>query len=96
MPMPAAGEVTIKVSWAGVNFIDVYMRNGAYGESRTYPSQLPLTLGMEGAGTVEAIGGEGATDLTVGQPVAWCLALGSYAQCSMPKRFGGGHKTCFP
>ena len=37
-------------------------------------------LGMEGAGTVEAIGGEGVTDLTVGQPVVWCLALGSYAQ----------------
>jgi NADPH:quinone reductase len=79
MPRPAVGEVTIKLSWSGVNFIDVYMRNGTYAQSCTYPSQLPMTLGMEGARTVEAVG-EGVTDLTVGQPVAYCLARGSYAQ----------------
>jgi NADPH2:quinone reductase len=79
MPKPAADEIIIKVSWAGVNFIDVSMRTGAYGQSRTYPSQLPMTLGMEGAGTVEAVG-EGVTDVAVGQPVAYCLARGSYAQ----------------
>jgi NADPH:quinone reductase len=79
LPKPAAGEVTVKLRWAGVNFIDVYMRNGAYGQSRTYPSQLPMTLGMEGAGTVQALG-EGVTDLTVGQSVAYCLARGTYAQ----------------
>ena len=79
MPLPAAGEVTVKLSWAGVNFIDIYMRDGTYAQSATYPSQLPLTLGMEGAGTVEAVG-KGVTDLTVGQPVAYCLARGSYAQ----------------
>ena len=79
MPQPGAGDVTIKLSWAGVNYIDVYMRIGTYSQSCTYPSQLPMTLVMEGAGTIEVVG-EGAIDLTVGQSVAYCLSRGSYAQ----------------
>lgn len=40
IPRPAAGEITIKLSWAGINFLDAYMRNGAYAPSGTYRSQL--------------------------------------------------------
>lgn len=78
MPLPGRGEVRVKVAVAGVNYIDVYMRTGAYARSHTYPTPLPFVPGMEGAGTVEALG-EGVRDIGVGDRVAWCLARGSYA-----------------
>ena len=55
-PGPAAGEVTVRLAYAGVNFIDIYMRNGTYARSHTYQTPLPMTIGMEGAGTVTALG----------------------------------------
>ena len=79
MPAPGPGEVRVRVEVAGVNYIDVYMRNGAYAKSETYRTPLPMTLGMEGGGTVDALG-EGVRGLAPGERVAYCLSRGSYAQ----------------
>lgn len=70
LPDPAEGEVQVEVAAAGVNFIDVYKRQGIY------PVPTPFVLGEEGAGTVTAVG-PGVTDLSVGDRVAWCQATGS-------------------
>jgi NADPH2:quinone reductase len=78
-PVPAAGEVTVRLAYAGVNFMDIYMRNGTYARSHTYQTPLPMTIGMEGAGTVTALG-EGVTEHAVGDRVGFCLVRGSYAQ----------------
>ncbi|HXR55272.1 MAG TPA: quinone oxidoreductase [Casimicrobiaceae bacterium] len=79
LPAPQAGEVRVRVAFAGVNYIDVYMRNGTYARSATYRTPLPMVLGMEGAGTVDAVGRD-VRDLAVGQRVAWCIVRGAYAQ----------------
>ena len=78
-PKPAAGEALVKLEYAGINFIDVYMRSGHYARSHTYQTPLPMTIGMEGGGTVAALG-DGVTDLNVGNRVAYCIVRGSYAQ----------------
>jgi NADPH2:quinone reductase len=78
MPAPAAGQLRVRVACAGVNYMDVYMRNGAYARSQTYATPLPMVLGMEGAGTVDAIGAE-VEGFAIGQRVAWCIVRGSYA-----------------
>ena len=78
-PVPAAGEALVALEYAGVNFIDVYMRSGHYARSRTYQTALPMTIGMEGGGTVAALG-EGVTEVAVGDRVAYCIVRGSYAQ----------------
>ncbi len=78
-PEPAAGEVLVKLEFAGLNFIDVYMRSGHYARSQTYKTPLPMTLGMEGAGTVVETGADVA-DFKVGDRVAYCIVRGSYAQ----------------
>ena len=78
-PEPGAGEVRVKLTLAGLNFIDIYMRSGAYKKSDTYKTPLPMVLGMEGAGTVDALG-EGVEGLASGQRVAWCIHRGSYAE----------------
>jgi NADPH2:quinone reductase len=70
---PLAGQVRVRVEAAGVNFIDTYLRAGAY------PRQPPFVLGLEGAGTIEAVG-EGVADLKPGQRVAWAQVASSYAQ----------------
>jgi len=70
-PQPGPKQVRVRVEAAGVNFIDVYHRTGLY------PQPLPATLGLEGAGTVEATGAGSA--LRVGQRVAWSRVPGSYA-----------------
>ena len=72
-PTPAAGQVVVEVAAAGLNFIDTYQRSGLY------PVALPYTLGLEGAGTVVAVG-EGVSSLAVGNRVAWPAATGSYAE----------------
>lgn len=73
LPEPGAGEVQVKLAAAGVNFIDVYHRTGLY------PNPLPLGLGMEGAGTVEAVG-PGVTEFKPGDPVAFSNQPGAYAE----------------
>jgi NADPH:quinone reductase len=71
-PGPRPGQVSVRVAAAGVNYIDTYHRTGAY------QLPLPFTPGLEGAGTVAAIG-EGVDGLTPGDRVAWAQAPGSYA-----------------
>lgn len=78
-PDIGAGEALVRVEIAGVNFIDVYMRNGLYGRSNTYAQSLPLGLGMEGYGIVEAVG-DGVENVSPGDRVAWCIERGSYAE----------------
>ncbi len=78
LPVPGPGEVRVRVGFAGVNFMDIHTRQGKYRASRTYGIRAPLTLGMEGAGIIDAIGA-GVSGLRPGQRVAWCLAWGSYA-----------------
>ncbi|ADU47576.1 quinone oxidoreductase family protein [Intrasporangium calvum] len=70
VPDPGPGEVQVRVAAAGVNFIDVYRRQGIY------PGQPPFVLGDEGAGTVTAVG-EGVTAFAVGDRVGWAQANGS-------------------
>ena len=72
-PVPGAGHILVTNEFAGVNFIDTYQRSGRY------PLPLPATLGMEGAGTVSALG-DGVTGFAVGDRVAWASAQGSYAE----------------
>jgi NADPH2:quinone reductase len=72
-PQPGAGEVLVKIEAIGVNFIDVYFRNGTYKAPET-----PVKLGNEGAGTVAAAGA--GVNLPVGQRVAYAMARGSYAE----------------
>ena len=71
---PAAGEVVIEHEAIGVNFIDIYIRTGAY----PWPVDKDLILGSEGAGTVTAVG-EGVTHLAVGNRVGYTLPNGAYA-----------------
>jgi NADPH2:quinone reductase len=78
-PKAGKGEVVVKVAYAGINFIDVYMRNGSYARSHTYKTPLPMILGMEGAGTVAELGEE-VKEFQLGDRVAYCLSRGSYAE----------------
>lgn len=78
-PEPGKGEILVKTAYAGVNFIDVYMRNGSYIRSHTYKTPLPMIIGMEGAGTVAEVG-EGVEGFSRNELVAYCLARGSYAE----------------
>ena len=71
---PGPGEIRIRHQACGLNFIDVYQRTGLYA------NPLPLTLGMEGAGIVEAVG-EGVKHLQVGDRAAYASQPpGSYSQ----------------
>jgi NADPH:quinone reductase len=72
-PQPGAGEVLVKLEAIGVNFIDVYFRNGTYKTPES-----PVKLGSEGAGIVAAVGA--GVSLPVGQRVAYAMARGSYAE----------------
>jgi NADPH:quinone reductase len=78
---PAAGEIRIRHQAVGLNFIDVYQRTGLY------QLPLPATLGMEGAGIVEAVG-EGVTHLKAGDRAAYAShPPGSYSEVRvMPAR----------
>jgi NADPH2:quinone reductase len=71
-PTPDEGQVLVRIEAAGVNFIDVYQRSGLY------KGPLPLPVGLEGAGVVEAAG-RGVTTARVGDRVAWTGIPGSYA-----------------
>jgi NADPH:quinone reductase len=71
-PRPGPGQALVRLDAAGVNFIDVYQRTGLY------KGALPLSLGLEGAGVVEAVG-DGVTTLRPGDRVAWTGVPGSYA-----------------
>ena len=79
IPEPGPGEVRVRVELAGINFIDVYMRAGDYRKSDTYKTPLPMVLGMEGAGVVDALG-DSVDGPAPGQRVAWCIHRGAYAE----------------
>lgn len=72
--MPGPGEALVKVAVAGVNFMDTGTRRGVSGVTA-----LPFTPGVEGAGTVLAVG-EGVTEVKPGDRVAWYFIWKSYAQ----------------
>jgi len=74
LPHPKPAEALVRHAAVGLNYIDVYFRTGLYKA----PS-MPVTIGMEGAGTVEAVG-DGVTDIAVGDRVAYAGALGAYAE----------------
>ena len=69
-PVPGPGELCGNVAAAGVNYIDVYYRTGAY------PLATPFILGSEGAGVVSAVG-SGVTSFKEGDHVAWALVPGA-------------------
>jgi hypothetical protein len=71
-PVPASGEALVDISAAGINFMDIGVRQGMLGTT------APAILGVEGAGRVRAVGD--GVDLIPGQRVAWVYAPGSYAQ----------------
>src|SRR5713226_6927805 len=73
VPQPKANEAVVKIAAAGVNFIDVYNREGRY------KAPLPLVLGQEAAGVVSAVGSE-VHEVAVGDRVAYTAVLGSYAE----------------
>ena len=79
-PDPGPGEVRVKMACAGVNFSDIYRREGNYAHSPTYPTQLPLVLGLEGSGTVDAIAPD-VSGFQLGDRVAFTRNLGgAYAE----------------
>jgi NADPH:quinone reductase len=73
VPQPKANEAVVKLAASGVNFIDVYIREGRY------KAPLPFVVGQEGAGMVTAVGSEVKT-LKTGDRVAYASILGSYAE----------------
>jgi NADPH2:quinone reductase len=75
VPRPGPGQVVVDVAAAGVNYMDIYQREGVGG----YRPELPFVPGAEGAGTVAAAG-EGVTHLAIGDPVAWAGLGSSYAE----------------
>ena len=73
VPEPKANEAVLKLAASGVNFIDVYQREGRY------KVPLPFVLGQEGAGVVTAVGSD-VTSVKAGDRVAWTGLLGGYAE----------------
>jgi NADPH2:quinone reductase len=73
VPEPKASEAVVKLAASGVNFIDVYQREGRY------KVPLPFIAGQEGAGTVTAVGGE-VKSVKVGDRVAWTGVQGAYTE----------------
>ena len=72
LPEPGTDEARVKLAAIGINFIDVYHRTGLY------PSAFPFTPGMEGAGTIDALG-PGETKFRTGDRVAYAMVKGAYA-----------------
>jgi NADPH2:quinone reductase len=72
-PRPGPRQALVRIVASGVNFIDIYFRTGLY------KADLPIAIGSEGAGTVEAVG-EGVTEVAPGDRVAYAMARGSYAE----------------
>ncbi|HEY6182488.1 MAG TPA: quinone oxidoreductase [Terriglobales bacterium] len=72
-PQPKPNEVVIKLGAVGINFIDVYQREGRY------KVPLPFIAGQEGAGTVTTVGAD-VKSVKVGDRVAWSSIQGSYAE----------------
>jgi NADPH:quinone reductase len=81
-PRPGPGEIVVYVAAAGVNYMDIYQREGI----GSYRPEPPFVPGAEGAGTVAAVG-EGVTGLAAGDRVAWAGPGSSYAeQVTLPAK----------
>ena len=78
-PTPGPGEALVRIEASGINFIDIYLREGRY------PAKLPYILGQEAAGTIVALGEQGPkpSTLKVGDRVVWCHIPGTYAQLAV-------------
>ena len=76
-PTPGEGEAVVQIQAAGVNFTDVYSRQGV-----NPGPPLPRIIGVEGAGVVHAIG-PGVTEVKVGDEVTYCTAPGTYAELAV-------------
>jgi NADPH2:quinone reductase len=74
VPQPKANEAVVRLAASGVNFVDVYFREGRYKAA-----ELPFVLGQEGAGVVTDVGAE-AKSVKVGDRVAWTGVQGAYAE----------------
>jgi NADPH2:quinone reductase len=74
VPQPKANEAVVKLAASGVNFVDVYFREGRYKAAA-----LPFVLGQEGAGVITDVGAE-AKSVKVGDRVAWTGVQGAYAE----------------
>jgi NADPH2:quinone reductase len=80
-PQPGPGEALVHVHAIGVNYADIYFRNGA----ARMPIPFPFTPGIEGSGTVEAVG-EGVSEVKPGDRVAYAtMSIGSYAEFHVVK-----------
>jgi NADPH2:quinone reductase len=75
-PTPGSGQALVRIASTGVNFIDIYFRTGLY------KADLPISLGSEASGVVEAIG-PGVTEVAPGDRVAYAMARGSYAEYAL-------------
>src|SRR5579884_3804380 len=75
VPEPGPGQVLVRVAAAGVNYMDIYQREGR----PPYRTQVPYVPGGEGAGTVTAVAGD-VTLFSPGDQVAWAGVPGSYAE----------------
>ncbi len=75
-PQPGPGQALVRIAASGVNYIDVYYRTGQY------KAPLPVMLGNEGAGTVQAAG-PGVSEVAPGDRVAWAMTRGSYADYAL-------------
>ena len=73
VPQPQPNEAVVRIQASGVNFIDVYVREGRY------PTPLPFVPGQEAAGVVSAVGAD-ARGVAIGDRVVYCAVLGSYAE----------------
>jgi NADPH:quinone reductase len=76
VPEPGKGQARIKIRAAGLNFIDIYFRTGLY------KTALPFIPGMEGAGTVDAIGPDVA-EVRPGDAVAYAMNMGAYGEYAL-------------
>jgi NADPH2:quinone reductase len=76
-PQPGAGQALIRIEASGVNFIDIYFREGRY------PAQVPFVPGQEAAGTIEALGPNPSGPFKAGDRVAWCGVPGTYAELAV-------------
>lgn len=76
VPVPGDGQILVRHEAVGLNFIDTYHRSGLY------PLKMPVVLGLEAAGLVEAVG-EGVTRFAVGDRVAYNGTMGAYSQAAI-------------
>lgn len=75
-PTPGPKDALIAIAYSGVNFIDVYFRTGLY------KSEMPIILGNEGAGIVEAVGSD-VTEVAIGDRVVYTMVRGSHAEYAL-------------